>query len=121
MELNPEILANYARGQVEIQNPTEGYLYRGEVDTIEIRADELHVIFEWVARGQGYPPLPTGWVMDDQVVYNLPLIGSQVTNVGPNPEGGGDRIQITSSVIGEIVILFPNDGGKLDISQVKAV
>ncbi len=123
MELTTEMLARFVGGQVEIQNPGEGYIYRGEVLTIGVVNDDLTVTFSWLAKGEGYPPLSTSWVKDDRLDYAAGLSIYAVSNIGPSGEdvGGGDRICLRSQIVGETVILYPPDGSKLDPADVKGL
>lgn len=129
MELSTGVLAAYVGGQMEIQNPGEGYLYRGEIAAIEVKGDnpeeqELVAQFKWLAKGEGYPPLPTSWVKADRLDdYVARLMIYAVTNIGPSGDeiGGGDRLCLNSSIVGETVILFPPDGSKLDPATVEGL
>jgi hypothetical protein len=105
---------------MEIQNQGEGYIFRGEVETIVVEDNELQVKFSWIAKGEGYPPLPTGWVKGDRLDYGASLEIYSVSDIGPSggDVGGDSRLCLMSPIVGETVILFPPNGSKLDPAKV---
>ena len=113
-------VARFVGGQMEIQNKGEGYMFRGEIQKIEVAEaeNELRVKFAWIAKGEGYPPLPKRWVRDEQVDYAASLEVYTASDIGPS-ETGGSRLCFQSSIVGETVVLFPPDGSKLDRSKVE--
>ena len=123
MRLTDGTVAPYQGGQMEIQNVGEGYLYRGEIATIEVRNGRLHVTFAWVVKGEGGPPIPDRWVKDDHRDYVADLDIYAVSNIGPSEEDGvdkgGDRLLLQSDISGEMVVLYPPDGSKFDPSQIE--
>ncbi len=122
MELTTEGLQRFVGGQMEIQNEGEGYLFRGEVATIVVESNEIRVRFAWLAKGEGYPSLLT-WVNDSKLDYAANLEIFSANNIGPSggDVGGGNRLCIQSSIVGEIVILYPPDGSKLDPARVQGL
>jgi len=123
MQVTSKILAPFVGGQMEIQNQGEGYIYRGEVKTVTVENNELKVLFAWVAKGEGFPPLPNNWVKDDKLEYAASLDIYSTSNIGPSGEevGGSDRVCFNSSIVGETVILYPPDGSKLDPAKVEGL
>lgn len=121
MQLKTQDVERFKGGQMEIQNPNEGYMYRGEVESIAVANDALQVKFAWVAKGEGYPPLPNKWVKGDNLDYAASLEIYGVSNIGPSAEGGGDRLCLNSFIVGETVVLFPPDGSKLDQAKVEGL
>ncbi len=108
---------------MEITNEGEEYLYRGEIETIAVKDGELQVQFSWLAKGEGFPPLPEKWVKDDRLDYKASLEIYSANNIGPSggEVGGGDRICLTSPIVGETVVLYPPDGSKLDPAKVEGL
>ncbi len=123
MKLTTEDVQRFVGGQMEVQNAGEGYIYRGEIETIAVENDELKVRFAWLAKGEGFPPIPTGWVKDDVLDYALSLEVCSVADIGSTGHdfGGDSRIGISSFFIGETVVLFPPNGSKLDPAQVEGL
>ena len=123
MRLTTEMLTPFIGGQIEVQNQDEGYLYRGEIKTVVVEDNELRVALNWMAKGEGYPPIPTGWVADERLVYAASLEIYTVSNIGPSGEevGGDDRICLNSPIVGELTILYPANGSKLDPAKVKGL
>jgi hypothetical protein len=115
MKLTASSVERFKGGQMEIQNQVEEYLYRGEVATIAIEQEKLVVKFAWLAKGEGFPPIPEKWVKDDKLDYNASL---QIYTV--NDQGDG-RTVLHSSIVGETVVLFPLGGSKLDPSKVEGL
>ena len=108
----------YVGGQMETQNLSERYIYRGEIAAISIENDELKVRFAWLAKGEGYPPIPKRWVKDTDpahIDYSASLVAYAPCKVG---EG---RLAWHSAIIGETVVLFPPDGSRLDPSKVEGL
>jgi len=108
---------------MEIQNEGEEYLYRGEIKAIVVEDGELRVQFAWVAKGEGYPPLPSRWVNDTKLDYATSLEICSASNIGSSghDKGGGDRICINSPIVGEVIVLYPPDGSKLDPAKVEGL
>ena len=102
--------------EVEIQNPTEGYLYYGNIKTISIEGEgddkELRIEFNWLAKAVGYPPMPTGWVSDNNLTYGLPLMVAQIIR-----QPDLRRIVLMSPLSGETVVLFQEV--KFDVSKIE--
>ncbi|MFA6536279.1 MAG: hypothetical protein WCT25_02475 [Candidatus Paceibacterota bacterium] len=125
MRLTTQTVARFIGGQMEIQNPSEGYLYRGEIQTatVEESANELHVRFAWLAKGEGFPPLPKSWVnAPEDLDYSASLEIYTVSDIGPSGHIDGDhRLCLNSSITGETVILFPPNSSKLDPDKVKGL
>src|SRR5688572_30222261 len=122
MKMTSEMVQQFVGGQAEIQNESEGYLLRGEIESATVEDDTFKIRFKWLAKGEGYPPLPTGWVKDDNLDYGAALVLYSVTDIGPSEEiGGGNRLHLSSWVTGESVTLFPPDGSKLDPAKVKGL
>ena len=108
-------LTPYVGGQMEIQNQREGYMYLGEVAEIGIENDKLKAKFKWLAKAEGFPPLPTGWVKDNIIDYYASL------EIYSSSDIGDGRIALTSPAVGETVVLFPRNGSKLDPAKVKGL
>lgn len=123
MRLTTENLARFIGGQMEIQNQEEEYLYRGEIKTITVENNEVRVKFAWCAKGEGFPPMPTHWVKNENLEYAASLEIFAVNNIGPSDHGvgGGDRICLNSPIVGELAVLYPSDGSKLDPAKVEGL
>lgn len=115
MQLTQDMVDRYVGGQIEIQNQIEGYIYRGEIETITVTDANFEVKLTWMAKGEGYPPLPHRWVNDDELNYGLSTLMMSVAEIGDN------RLCITSVVSSETIVLFPPDGSKLDPSKVEGL
>jgi hypothetical protein len=118
MHLTDEILANYVGGQLEVQNKSEGYIFRGEIKTAILKDKDIQIALEWMAKGEGYPPLPERWVADNKPTYEANLEIYSVSNIGPGSEGD-DRICLSSPIVGETTILYPPNGSKLDRCKIE--
>ncbi len=121
MQLTTQIVERFKGGQMEIQNQDEGYIYRGEVEAIVVENNELRVKFAWLAKGEGFPPLPEKWVKDDRLDYAASLEIYSASDIGSSGHevGGDSRICLNSSIVGETVVLYPSNGSKLDRSKVE--
>jgi len=110
-------------GQVEIQNQNEGYIYRGEIKTIAVEDNELRVGFVWLAKGEGFPPVPQKWIKDDRLDYVASLEIYSVSDIGSSGHdvGGDNRLCLSSLIVGEVVILYPPNGSKLDPAKVEGL
>ncbi len=122
MTLTPEHLATYIGGQMEIQNRGEGYLFRGEISATSITDNVMFVEFSWLARGEGFPPAPSRWIKHDDTRYQVSLSICSASEIGPSGGniGGGSRICISCPHIGELIVLYPVDGSKLDPARVES-
>ncbi len=123
MQLTNQVVARFKGGQMEIQNQNEGYLYRGEVETITVENNELRVKFAWLAKGEGFPPLPKKWVKDDRPDYTASLEIYSASEIGSSDHdvGGDSRIVLNSFIVGETVVLYPPNGSKLDPAKVEGL
>ena len=121
IRLTSSMLNTFTGGQIEVQNQGEGYLYRGEIKTAEVEDNEVRITLNWMAKAEGFPPIPTGWVADSRLDYAASLEIYTASDIGPGSEGGGRRLCLNSSIMGETVVLFPHDGSKLDPAKVKGL
>jgi len=113
-------LKDYVGGQIQVQNPTKKYLYRGEIETIKVESrarndEDLVVRLRWLAKGIGYPPLPHRWVKDEKLDYAASLSIYSISDIG------NGRISLYSPIVNETVVLFPKDGNKLDPAKVEGL
>jgi len=108
---------------MEIQNSVEKYIFRGEIESIAVEGSELKVKFAWLAKGVGFPPIPQKWVKDDKLDYAMSLDICAVSDIGPSggDVGGSNRICIDCQIVGELNVLFPPDGSKLDPTKVEGL
>jgi len=120
MKLTDADVIGYKGGQLEVTNEVEGYLYRGEISSIVVENNELKVKLAWMAKGEGYPPMPNKWVKEDNLDYAVSLDLYQASNLGPGI-GGGDRICLSSFSVVERAMLFPPNGSKLDPAKVEGL
>jgi hypothetical protein len=116
------IIARYPGGQAEIKNQLEGYLYRGEIETINIADGQLQIKFKWLAQAQGFPPSPEQWINNDNLFFTWsPKPFNEINDIGPDASGGGHKLYISSFISGIVVTIFPPDGSKLDPAEVKGL
>ena len=110
-------LARYVGGQAEIHNAQENYLFRGEIKSIALEgeghSEEYHIEFNWVAQFVDFV-----WKPAENKSYHASSLIYACANIGPGEEGG-DRLAFQSNITGELVILFPPDGSKLDYSRIQ--
>jgi hypothetical protein len=123
VRLTNDLLCGFVGGQMEIQNSNENYIFRGEIKTIAVVGENLVAKFAWLAKGKGDLPMIEGWVKDDDLDYSINLGICSVNNIGSSDGeiGGGDRICITSPIVGEIIVLYPPNGSKLDPAKVEGL
>lgn len=120
MELTTGVLAQFVGGQIEIQNPGEGYLYRGEIASAIVEGGKLRVTCAWLAQGEGYPPLPSRWINAPARVNRDYVASLEICRVGeiePCHEEG-ERLIMQLSFVGEIIVFFTPDASRLDRSKV---
>ena len=110
--LTSELVSKYVGGQMEIQNTGEKYLFRGDIATATVEKDTLKVRFAWLAKGEGFPPFPERWVNKEDLDYAASLMIYSVSEIGDG------RLSLYSSITGELTVLFPPDGSKLDRREV---
>lgn len=107
-----KLLAKYVGGQMEIKNYKSGSLSRGQVKTIVLQKEKIDVEFDWLAKNEGTPENPKGWVKSDPSwSYVLPLKHFSVSNIG-------DNLRLETSDTGEVFTLFPSDGERIDPAMV---
>ena len=115
MEITTEVLSRFVGGQLEIQNQNEGYLYRGEIESVEVDDESIKVKFAWLAKGEGYPLLPERWVNDEKLDYAVSRMLSSASDIGDG------RVSIHVSIVWELLVFFPPDGSKLDPAKVEGL
>ncbi len=108
------LLKKYEGGQLEWQNPDEGWLYRGQIASITVeknpRPDDvwfnykMTVTFEWVAeldkRKAEWYEMPDKSVTVDTMLYSFNMLGQ-------------DRLGMASAIHQELAVFFPPGGSKL--------
>jgi len=114
-----DLFQPFVGGQMEIQNGIENYVYRGEIETITYDANEntLHVRFAWL--GKGALP-PTEWIEALGLYVSWSMSICEISDIGPG-HLGGRRLCLNVPITGELVVIFPPDGSKLDRSKIKEV
>jgi len=120
MKLTTADVTRLIGGQMERQNSRDGYIYRGEISTIAIVNNKLTVRLSWNAKGEGFPPIPQQWVEDKNITFSTSLNLYTVSNIGPSGGdiGGGDRLCLNCPTTGEMIVLYPPDGSKLDPAKI---
>lgn len=108
MELTTEIVKRYEGGQLEIQNPNENYLYRGEIERAWVDNGTMHVRFKWLAKFGD----DGKWYANDKPEYSISLEFTSARMIGDN------RILYSVMYVGERGTFFPPDGSKLDRNRV---
>ncbi|MFA4955134.1 MAG: hypothetical protein WC641_07550 [Patescibacteria group bacterium] len=121
MRLTNEDVQPYRGGQMEIQNSGERYMYRGEIASIVVEGDELRVRFAWLAKGEGFPPIPKKWVKYDDLDYAVSLMFYAASKGLGDEDTREERIILNSSITGELVVIFPPTGSKLDPRKVEGL
>ena len=115
MQVDSKLLAKYVGGQMEIQNQSARYIYRGEVAAIIAEDNQVLVKFVWLAMGEGFPPVPHRWVKTDRLGFAMNLMLYRPSDIGD------ECLCFNSSLSGELVVLFPPGGSKLDPAKVRGL
>tara|TARA_Y100000310_G_C20623906_1_gene784808 strand:- start:496 stop:870 length:375 start_codon:yes stop_codon:yes gene_type:complete len=119
MELSTGDLQRFVGGQLEIQNPGDGYFFRGEVEKVSIEGEgfdaELVVRFSWLAKASGESPVPGNWENHDDLDYGVSLLIAAPSDIGDN------RLCLNMASTGELAVFFPPDGSRLDPARVKGL
>jgi len=135
-------MQTYVGGEVEVQNSTEGYYYRGHIAEVQFVEAEGGYGPRFVATltWQTYAPmsgiLPSERLREvsepERLTYKfnalLPFTDDtapdgiaykvRFQNIGPSEPGGGDRLHGQNPYTSEVATFFPPDGSKLDPEQV---
>lgn len=115
MEITSKMMAIYIGGQMEIQNVQEKYIFCGEIADIIVKKNELQVKFKWLAKGDGYPPLPEKWTKADNLNYAASLEIYSPVDIGE------ERLCLSCSITGEVVVFYRLGGSKLDVNKVEGL
>jgi hypothetical protein len=115
MRLTKKELDTFICGDMEIQNKNGDYLYRGPTKTIIINNNIFKVKFGWLAKAENYPLSLGEWLNFDNLDYEISL---KIYSIFKDEKG---RLLFHSPMIGEIAVLFPKNGIKLDPSKVKGL
>ena len=111
MHLTLEVLERFIDGQLEIQNPKEGLVKRGEIESVTVyREDCFRVTFKWLAQ-MGDDSL---WHAHDDRELVFPaneMLGNEV----------GDRVAFRILNTPENGIFFPPEERSLDPSKVEGL
>lgn len=111
MQFTDQLLAHYVGGQLEVQNLSEGYIYRGEIERAWVEKDELKVRFKWFAQMKKVG----GWQTVGKLDYSVSTFLVSATNIGDN------RIFYNVMGTGESGTFFPPEGSRLDPSKVEGL
>lgn len=115
MELTQEVIDRMIGGQLEVQNHSEGYLYRGEISTMKLEGEgyslELVVSFNWLAKMES----DFEWSVTEPTPYKVSLLIYSVSDIGD------ERIFLSSYITGENITIFPPNGSKLDPNKVRGL
>lgn len=123
MILTDEMLAIYVGGQLEIQNDRARYLFRGEIASAQI-IDHGYLKFDckWMAKAREVPGKPGdqvfplgGWVADNNLGYQMKLDYYAASDIG------NGRLAFFCDRSGELTILYPSGGSRLDPSRVEGL
>lgn len=120
MIVTEDDLVRFVGGQVEMQEVETRSIYRGEIASLELTGDAnpgINIVLTWNAKAP--LPIPTEWVRSDVLTYHISFAHYGVTNIGPSNAGEGDRLFMFSQIKGDLVVLYPADGSKLDQTKVK--
>lgn len=121
MEITTELLQRFVGGQAAIQNLSAMFIFRGEIRKIDIEGSMLVINYAWLAKGSGFPEPPKRWIKIKAWPYAVDMLTHAAADIGPSPEGGGNRICLTAPIIGETIVLYPPDGSKLDAGRVEGL
>lgn len=123
MRPTTETLAPFIGGQLEIQNRTEDYLFRGEIARVEVVDGNVKVRFAWLARNDGTPIRPNAeWTASDRFDYEASL---EIYSVREPDQDG--RVFMMSNIVDELGVFFPRgyaphgEPCQLDRSKVKGL
>lgn len=114
MELTQDIVDGYVGGQLEVQNMSENYLYRGEIKSVTMDSEDgsqrIVITFAWLAKMS-----ETGWEVNDPKPYKASMALYKASDVGQG------RIFLSSPFLRESTTLFPPGGSKLEASEVQGL
>ncbi len=106
-------LSRFIGGEAEIQNSVEDYLYRGEIASIKIERNTLVIEFAWFAKNRGGPlGGEKGFSMEWDNESNLHYAAGLDIYSPSNLSDG--RLAFESWMTGELLVLFPVDGSKMN-------
>jgi hypothetical protein len=115
MKLTTEKLRPYVGGQLEVQNTGEGYMYRGEISSASVEDEDFVARLAWMAKLEGFPVLTGRWINEKNLDYSINLGMCSVSDIGNN------RLCIQCPITGELSVLFPKGGSRLDPSKVEGL
>ncbi len=115
--ISTDALQRFVGGEAEVQDENENYLYRGEIASIGIEKSKLKIRFAWLAKNQGgaLPHNSLKWDARDDLDYEASLALFTPSEIGQG------RIAFGSYIMGEILILFPADGSKMDPQHIEGL
>jgi len=116
MELTKKKLAEFVGRDMEIQLRSEGFIYRGRIKSATIENNIFLIIkFEWLAKGEGWPPVPISWIKEDRFASDAFVRNLNFYNISETIDG---RLNLYNPSRDESLILFP-PGKNLDPTKVK--
>ena len=119
MNLTPDQLAMYEKGQAELisynESYREGYVLRGEIEKIHIHDGVLQILFAWLAHRvlkeerheSGEKVYDWHCDADSDREYHIALENIKVMNIGSG------RYQLCSNLSNNFVTLFPRGQSRL--------
>jgi hypothetical protein len=98
--ITSEVLGGFVGGQLEVQDPDDECLYRGEIAQVDLRGEgdeeRVTVTFEWLAKAAD-----GGWI----VTENQPWTRLSLMYSASLIDGG--RLLMQSPFTGELAVFFP--------------
>lgn len=112
--INSEVLSKYVGGQLEVQNRSEGYLYRGEIAAVDFQGEggdqRLTVTLAWLAKMEA-----GRWVVTENQpwIASLPLYSANQIDA--------ERLLMNSPLTGDLAVFFPPGGSTLARTRVEGL
>jgi len=116
VKLTKKKLAEFVGRDMEIQLRSWAFIYRGPIESAAIKYNILLVIkFVWLAKGEGWPPVPISWIKEDKFASDAFVRNLNFYNISETIDG---RLNLYNPNKDESLILFP-PGKNLDPTKVK--
>lgn len=111
-QLDPERVAQFTGGQMEMQNPVEKYLYRGQIKSIRLVKEDKNVSleaeFDWVVQADFNGKLPTSdWRVAEPKPYSTTLLCATASWIDEGYAQERQRLVLNSAVTNELIAMFP--------------
>ena len=123
MKLTYEAVERFEGGQAMAMHPRNGYMYLGEIKTIDVDREVPRISFAWVAKSEGFHAAERKWVKADPGEFPVGDAQRSLVPMNSRHENAENPTLpwLLRQEAGNTIILFPPGGWHLDPALVEGL